>query len=63
MMFRKVAVCSHVMQAISDQFGTYTLEGDPRHLTKIQDVGHVAPRPFQDPPMDDRGSYGTRCTL
>jgi len=63
MIFRKLALCRQVMPAISDQFATYTLEGDPRHLTNIQDVGHVVPMPLQDPPTDDRRGYGTRCTL
>ena len=42
------------MPAILDQFATYTLVGDPRHLTQIQDVGNVVPTPVQDPPTDDR---------
>jgi len=62
MIFRKVALCRQDMPAISDQFATYTLEGDPRHLTKIPDVGHVVPTPFQDPPTDERWCYGPRCT-
>ena len=52
-----------VMLAISDRFATYTLEGDLRHLTKIQDIGHIVLTPLQDPPTDDRHGYGTCCTL
>jgi len=63
MIFRKLALYRQVMPAISDQFVTYTLEGDPQHLTKIQDVRHVVSTPFQDPPTDDRHSYSSRCTL
>jgi len=36
---------------------------DPRHLTKTQEVGHVVPMPFQDPPTNDQRGYGTLCTL
>jgi len=63
MIFRKLALCRQVMPAISDEFVTYTLEGDPRHLTKIRDVGQVVPTRFQDPPREDWCGYGTRCTL
>jgi len=63
MIFRKLGLCRQVMPAISDQFATYILEGDPLHLTKIQEVVHGVRTPVQDPTTDDRRGYGTRCTL
>jgi len=63
MIFSKLALGRQVMPAISDQFAIYTLDEDPSHLTKIQDVGHIVPTPFQDPPTDDQCGYGTLCTL
>jgi len=63
MIFMKLALSRQVRPAISDQFATDTLEGDPRHLTKIQDVGQIIPMAFQDPSNDDRRGHRTRCTL
>jgi len=63
MSFMTLALCRQVMLDILEQFAIYTLQGDPRHLTIIRDVGHLVPTPIHDPPTDDQRGDGTRCTL
>jgi len=63
MILGKLVLGRLVIPAITAQFGTYTPQGNPRQLTKIQDVGHVIPTPFKDLSTDNWSCYGTNSAL
>jgi len=47
MIFGKLALRRQVMPAISDQFATYTLEGDPETLLKSKTLDTSSRCPFR----------------